>query len=1058
MAQKKESPKLIQQRVRIITVINTQMNNGTPKEKIQLVLSTMFRDKKILAFGLSYLDMVMTNKQRTEEANSAKKHIKKKISHYFNPLKYDLRCCIDKLPNEHRVEKISNYFLGTPREYIHTDIIKPAGKQKYIFRVEFSTLLSGKKVNIYSYPDDNDCSNDSDCLSLKPVPLSELIGDGEYLKEGPETLSVILYINEMECMMLSIGLWGNPEFVESLRSNSSDNDRTVPDQMEIIRAFPGWKNFKTRMEEMVVCHQMSSVFEKAGLPQQPLTLHCAVIGNRGSGKTSCVSQMAKLYKSLGLLKSDKVWSTSLSKLSSTSVNGEYENAISAIKEAQGGTLLFENAGELYRNDTQNNYNIELRVVRALIDALTDKEQYSCWMLVLAGDPTNMEYLLSSYPLLRKSLAKPIYMEDFTTDELFEILDDYTRKYNLVLSSDAEKKLRTYIQHQCNHRGTGFGNGWLIQQLFDNRIIPAMHERLRHLDILVTEQMRLVEAEDIPAVNTASYAGTAELDALIGLGKIKTKVQSYLNAVRLANRRMELGLPTNMPRLHMAFLGNPGTGKTTVAEIIGRVFASWGILSNGYVIRTEKSQMIGQYIGETEYKMRKLLECARGNILFIDEAYQLVEGGEKDFGRIVMNSLLTELGKDNLDMVVIIAGYTAPMKRLLESNEGIESRFPNVFNFEDYTVDELVEIGKLQARNQGFTFTEGAIQNLRVIIEEAFEKPSQRFGNGRFISNLLQNEIIATIGARTAKLENPTAEELCTILPEDVVIGKAQKEAVFDETAIDAALARLDALAGLDGVKKAIHNFVQSTRYLHAIGEPYFGNGLLSWRFIGKSGTGKSTVAEIMACILKGMRLIANSHIVEIKGERIFNVSEADCDKVLREAVMKSCNGLIFIDVDDPKFGESRPIFGRDVEQIRLKVQELTVEAGGECALILAELEAPHGNVAEQLSDSGIYEFDHTLVFKDFTPQELYQILCSCLKKFEVTTLTPAAKKHMLDYLNSINNSIGANARLMKLMARTIYQQVILRESGMRQRPATHQVQIADIETFKWRRRKGHVGY
>lgn len=268
------------------------------------------------------------------------------------------------------------------------------------------------------------------------------------------------------------------------------------------------------------------------------------------------------------------------------------------------------------------------------------------------------------------------------------------------------------------------------------------------------------------------------------------------------------MPTNMPRLHMAFLGNPGTGKTTVAEIIGKVFASWGILSGGRVIRTEKSQMVGQYIGETEFKMRNLLERAHGNILFIDEAYQLVEGGEKDYGRIVMNSLLTELGKDNLDMVVILAGYTAPMKQLLESNEGIESRFPNVFNFEDYTTDELVEIGKLMIRKQGFTLTPGAEANMRAIVEEESDKPSPRFGNGRFMSNLLQNEILATLGARTAKIDNPTKEELSTILPEDVVIGKAQKDVVFDDVAIDAALARLDQLAGLTGVKTAIHNFVK----------------------------------------------------------------------------------------------------------------------------------------------------------------------------------------------------------------------------------------------------------
>ena len=307
------------------------------------------------------------------------------------------------------------------------------------------------------------------------------------------------------------------------------------------------------------------------------------------------------------------------------------------------------------------------------------------------------------------------------------------------------------------------------------------------------------------------------------------------------------------------------------------------------------------------------------------------------------------------------------------------------------------------------------------------------------------------------MAHPTKEDLSTILPEDVVVGKALKDVVFDDVAIDEALARLDALAGLDGVKKAIHNFVQSVRYLHAIGEPYVGKGLLSWRFIGNSGTGKSTVAEIMAGILRGMRLISNSHITEIKGERIFNVSEHDCDEVLREAVKKSCNGLIFIDVDEPKFTDDRMSYGRSVEQIRLKINELTVETGGECALILAELNAPHSDMAQQLSESGVYEFDHTLIFKDFTAEELFSILCHCLEKFSVS-FSPEAEEHIREYLTAINASVGANARTMKLMARTIYQQVILRESALPKRPAEHKVLLEDVETFHWNGKKGKIGF
>lgn len=973
---------------------------------------------------------------------------------------YELLCELHEKPTEYLVHKSITEIEPERGLYVHVDLVIPDIEEENELRVEVTTLRGTEMIQGWFDKNNIPLFRDGNHLHLKPTLLTDLFGkDYKLDKDEDDQLVMILYKNEKEHYSRKIPIKGpwpsaTKPYDSCMKAFKANED--IPEQMAIINERPGWQNFKARMDEMVSRCKVGALRKEAGLTSNSPTLHTIIMGNPGTGKSSCIPFMTGLYKTLGLLDTDEICTTRVSKLAASTVNGEYENMISVVEKAQGGTLVFENAHELYRTEKNNNYDTEQRIIRALIDALENVKKYPKWMLVLVGEPDGLESVLASNPDLKKYMGTPIVMEDFNPQELSWIAQACCNGRKLKLTPDAQAKLEMYILHKYNHRGDGFQNAWMVQGLFDEHIIPTMYRRLQGITNPTKEQLETVEAQDIPMVSSSSGTEMAAFDELIGLGKIKTKVKDYLNAVKLAGRRMEQGLPTNMPRLHMAFLGNPGTGKTTVAEIIGKVFASWGILSGGRVIRTEKSQMVGQWIGETEQKMRTLLERAHGNILFIDEAYQLVEGGEKDYGRIVMNSLLTELGKENSDMVVILAGYTAPMKQLLESNEGIESRFPNVFNFEDYTTDELVEIGKLMIKKQGFTLTEGAEKNMRAIIEEEAEKPSPRFGNGRFVSNLLQNEILATLGARTAKQENPSKEDLSTILPEDVVIGKAQKDVVFDDVAIDAALARLDALAGLTGVKAAIHNFVKSARYLHSIGEPYVGKGLLSWRFIGKSGTGKSTVAEIMASILKGMRLIANSHITEVKGERILGAYD-ESQEVLREAVKKSCNGLIFIDVDDSKFNDDRARYGRIVEQMLLKLKEMTIEAGGECALILAELDAPNVDVAEQLSEAGIYEFDHTLIFKDFTADELYDILCYCLKKFDVT-FTPEAENHIRGYLTTLSSSIYANARTMKLMARTIHQQVILREAGLAERPAAHQVELADVETFKWDGKKGKIGF
>lgn len=943
----------------------------------------------------------------------------------------------------------------TEGHFLHIDIGLPDVKEQSELHLEVTTIHSNETADAWFDKNNIELFRDGNRLHVTPISVMRFFGEDYQLSElDTDYFKITLYKNDAELGHFLIEIFGMSPIE---KQPSKMDSQAVAEIMATLGQQKGWDNFKARMQEMLTRCEVGSIREKAGFEKNPPRLHTAIIGNPGTGKTQAVKFMASLFKQLCLLDTDRIWTTRVSTLATSGINSENEAVVNVVKEAQGGTLVIDGAHDLYKTDNKGNYDTESRIVRALVDCLSNQDTYKRWMLVLVGEPEGMESLLSAYPDLKKCLTEPIYMEDFKPAELFGMFDLCCDERKIKLSDEARSKLEMFVLHKYNRRGPGFTNAWLVQNLFDEAIIPTMYNRLKDIEEPTNSQLETVMPEDIPSVGEQKDDAMAELDELIGLGKIKTKVKDFLYSIKLASRRMEVGLPTDMPRLHMAFLGNPGTGKTTVAEIIGKVFASWGILSGGRVIRTEKSQMVGQFIGETEFKMTNLLARARGNILFIDEAYQLVEGGEKDHGRIVMNSLLTELGKDNLDMVVILAGYTAPMKRLLESNEGIESRFPNVFNFEDYTTDELMEIGKLMIKKQGFILTEGAAENMRQIIREESDKPSPRFGNGRFINNLLQNEILATLGARTAKMANPTKEDLSMILPEDVVVGKAQKDVVFDDVAIDAALAKLDGLAGLNEVKIAVHNFVNSARYLHSIGEPYVGKGLLSWRFVGNSGTGKSTVAEIMAQILRGMRLIANSHITEIKGERIFGVSEQDCDTVLKEAVKRACNGLIFIDVDDPKFLTEQAHYARYAELIRLKVKELTIESGGEGALILAELDAPNAPVSEQLYEAGVYEFDHTLVFRDFTPEELFGILEYCLRKFKVS-FSDEAREHLMNYLRTMCAHYRANARTMKLLSRAIYQKVILRESAAGMAGGEHVVKLADVEMLKWDGKKGKIGF
>lgn len=215
-----------------------------------------------------------------------------------------------------------------------------------------------------------------------------------------------------------------------------------------------------------------------------------------------------------------------------------------------------------------------------------------------------------------------------------------------------------------------------------------------------------------------------LQEMIGLNNLKQSIAEHLNYVKLLAARKRAGLKASIPPLHMVFTGNPGTGKTTVADFIGEIFHKMGLLEKGHVIRTDRSKLVGKWLGETEQKTEAAIEAAKGGVLFIDEAYSLFtndkDGDKRDFGNRVIETLLPKLSDDNFGTIVILAGYPAEMKLLLESNPGLQSRFPFTFHFEDYSPEELLEIADLTIQREGYEITDSARQTLLELIKKTIE--------------------------------------------------------------------------------------------------------------------------------------------------------------------------------------------------------------------------------------------------------------------------------------------------------------------------------------------------
>ncbi|WP_044640339.1 AAA family ATPase [Risungbinella massiliensis] len=467
------------------------------------------------------------------------------------------------------------------------------------------------------------------------------------------------------------------------------------------------------------------------LSQKP-SMHMVFSGDEGTGKSEVTKIMAKLLYRSGYLNSEKVVEVTRSDLIGNSLTTSMEKTKKKIEDSLGGIFFIENA------DTLGNRNSS-ETEKAILEYLSRKmdEEKGNLVVILEGNKSNMDQLLAAHGGLKSRISYSFHFKDFTPSELAEIGIRKLESQGYD-SSQIKDTLEESISLISNN-GVVEGNArWVetfTEKIIENLMIRiADHDQEEPLNqikqIDLKQALGLVyETSEQSRLDTLRDQSLKELNSMVGLNKVKNSMSDLMKFLSIEHKKREKGFIVDRPNIHMIFDGSPGTGKTTVARIIAKILRSIGWLSNGHLIEVSRSDLVGEYLGQTAPKVRDAVNRARGGILFIDEAYSLAQD---KFGQEAVNELIKEMEDKRDELVIILAGYKDHIDKLMDTNPGFRSRIPYRFHFHDYSHEEIFTILTNSLKKNHLLLNAENEQLISQLLQKCSSSGGKIEGNGRFI--------------------------------------------------------------------------------------------------------------------------------------------------------------------------------------------------------------------------------------------------------------------------------------------------------------------------------------
>lgn len=508
---------------------------------------------------------------------------------------------------------------------------------------------------------------------------------------------------------------------------AQEKEAGLEESLEKLDDLIGLEGVKREIRKIIGQVQFEKNREQAGIiNENKQSYHMAFYGNPGTGKTTVARLLGDIFKSLGILEKGHLVEVDRSDLVVGYIGQTATKTQETIEEALGGVLFIDEAYSLARGGEQD---FGPEAIDTLVKGMEDKRDQL--IVILAGYTDEMRDLLKKNPGLKSRINIEIDFEDYSNEELLQIANYTAEKNKFVLTQEGQKAFMKKIAQEKDQEF--FANGRAARNIIE----AAIREKALKIGNkkVSREELTRLDAEDfgldLKALEEDNIeAALEELNSLVGLESVKKQVQAIKDRALFNQLLEEKGMTPPALSYHMAFTGNPGTGKTTVARILGKIFKNLGITSSDKFVEADRSALVGSYVGQTAPKTLDVCKSAYGGILFIDEAYSLADGGPNDFGKEALATLIQEMENNRDKLLVILAGYSHEMGRLFDLNPGLKSRVGNIIEFPDYSGEDMVEIFNLTAKNASYHLEEEAQDLVRSYFNDLVQNKDKKFGNGR----------------------------------------------------------------------------------------------------------------------------------------------------------------------------------------------------------------------------------------------------------------------------------------------------------------------------------------